>query len=106
MQTIPIANLALAFIPAVAVVVYMFRTRRGEKNALYALARMVLQLVLIGYVLIYIFESKQPLIVLGVLGVMMSAAGYIALRTVAPQRRGCCASTPGTIRASSSPWAG
>lgn len=87
MQTIPMGHLALAFIPALAVVGYLYHTRRGHQNALYALARMVLQLVLIGYVLIYIFESRQPAVVLAVLGTMMLAASYIALRTVAPNRR-------------------
>jgi putative ABC transport system permease protein len=87
MQTIAIGNLALAFIPAMIVVAYMFHTRRGHMTSLYALARMVLQLVLIGYVLIYIFESDQPAVVLVTLTVMMLAASYIALRTVAPQRR-------------------
>ncbi|MDX1295448.1 MAG: ABC transporter permease [Sulfurimonadaceae bacterium] len=87
MQTIAIGNLALAFIPAVIVIAYMFHTRRGHMMSLYALARMVIQLVLIGYVLIYIFESEQPAVVLATLGVMMLAASYIALRTVAPQRK-------------------
>jgi putative ABC transport system permease protein len=87
MQTIPITHLALSFIPAVVVVAYMAYCGRGAKNALYALARMVLQLLLIGYVLIYIFESEQPPVVLAVLVVMMLAASYIALRTVAAQRR-------------------
>ena len=97
MQTIPVAHLALSFIPAAVVVAYMFRTRRGAKTSLYALSRMVLQLVLIGYVLIYIFESRQPLIVLGVLGVMMAAASFIALRTVAPQRRALFGKALGSI---------
>ena len=87
MQTIAIGNLALAFIPAVIVIAYMFHTRRGHMMSLYALARMVIQLVLIGYVLIYIFESEQPAVVLATLGVMMLAASYIALRTVAPKRK-------------------
>jgi putative ABC transport system permease protein len=87
MQTIPLTHLALSFLPALIVVGYMFRTRRAHTNALYALSRMVLQLILIGYVLIYIFESDQPAVVLGVLTVMMGAASFIALRSVAPRRR-------------------
>jgi len=87
MQTIPLDHLALSFIPALVVAGFMYRQRRGHANALYALSRMVLQLILIGYVLIYVFESDQPAVVMGVLAVMMTAAGYIALRTVAPRRR-------------------
>ena len=48
---------------------------------------MVAQLLLVGYVLVYIFEADAPWIVLAVLGVMVVAASGIALRTV-PERRG------------------
>ncbi len=46
-----------------------------------ALARMLGQLLLIGYVLVYIFEADVPWIVLAVMGVMVVAASWIALRT-------------------------
>jgi len=42
---------------------------------------MVGQLLLIGYVLVYIFEADVPWIVLAVMGVMVIAASWIALRT-------------------------
>lgn len=48
---------------------------------------MVAQLLLIGYVLVYIFEADTPWVVLAVLGVMVVAASWIALRTV-PRLRG------------------
>lgn len=48
---------------------------------------MVAQLLLIGYVLVYIFESDTPWVVLAVLTVMVVAASWIALRTV-PRLRG------------------
>lgn len=48
---------------------------------------MVAQLLLIGYVLVYIFEADAPWIVLAVLAVMVVAASWIALRTV-PTLRG------------------
>ena len=51
------------------------------------LVRMVAQLLLIGYVLVYIFDADTPWIVLAVLGVMVVAASWIALRTV-PKLRG------------------
>lgn len=87
MQTISIGHLALAFVPALGVLGYMFWSQKGYKSALYALSRMILQLIMIGYVLIYIFEAQRPGIVLLTLSVMMLAASYIALRTVASQRR-------------------
>jgi putative ABC transport system permease protein len=48
---------------------------------------MVVQLLLIGYVLLYIFDADTPWIVLGVLLVMVVAASWIALRTT-PELRG------------------
>ena len=57
------------------------------KTALYALARMLLQLLVIGYFLIYLFESKNSFVVLATLSVMLAAASWIALRTVGEQRK-------------------
>jgi putative ABC transport system permease protein len=48
---------------------------------------MVAQLLLIGYVLVYIFDADTPWVVLAVLAVMVVAASWIALRTV-PNLRG------------------
>ena len=48
---------------------------------------MVVQLVLIGYVLVYIFDADLPWVVLAVLTVMVTAASWIALRTI-PRFRG------------------
>jgi len=56
------------------------------KTALYALARMFLQLLLIGYFLIYIFKAESSWIVLATLSVMLLAASWIALRTVKEQK--------------------
>lgn len=86
MQTISLTSLAFAFIPAAAVIAVMAANALAYKTALYAMARMVLQLLAIGYVLVYIFEAEHGGIVMGVMGVMVTAAGWIALRTV-PERR-------------------
>ena len=56
-QTITLQGLILAFLPAAAVVIIMFRWEAGAQTAIYATARMLIQLLLIGYVLIYIFEA-------------------------------------------------
>ena len=86
-QTIPFANLILAFIPAVAVVGILWKWRIGYGNSLYAIFRMLIQLLLIGYFLIFIFKSDSYLIVAGVLAVMLFASSWIALRTVKIPRR-------------------
>ncbi len=86
MQTISLTNLLFGFIPAVVVIIVMAYYALSYKNALYAMARMVMQLLLIGYFLIYIFETETSWVVLAVLGFMLLAASWIALRTVASLR--------------------
>ena len=86
-QTIPLANLALAFIPVIVVVVIIWKWNLGYKNAIYAVARMLLQLLLIGYFLAYIFEADRAWIVVAVLAVMLFSSSWIALRTVKISRK-------------------
>lgn len=80
--TISLPRLALSFIPVAIVVALMWRFRLGTGHALHAIARMLLQLTLIGYVLVYIFQSESALTICLVLGVMLVAAGWIALNAV------------------------
>jgi len=47
---------------------------------------MVAQLLIVGYLLVYIFKADLPWIVLAVLTVMVLAASWIALRTVSELR--------------------
>ena len=77
--TIPYANLSLAFVPVVLVVFLMFKWKMNYQNAAYALMRMLVQLLLIGFVLAYIFNADSSLVVIGVLTVMLLASSWIAL---------------------------
>jgi putative ABC transport system permease protein len=86
LATIPLLQLGLAFLPVMAVLVIMWVWRVQAGKAGYALLRMLLQLLLIGYVLVAIFEAESSVIVLGVLAVMVTASAWIALNTV-PERR-------------------
>lgn len=81
-QVIPLLNLALAFIPVIAVIAIHYRWSQGYKNATYAVCRMLIQLLAIGYFLSYIFESKNAWIVLTVIAIMIFVASWISLRTV------------------------
>ena len=73
-------GLVVAFIPAFVVIAILFRWAAGAGNALYATARMLIQLLLIGYVLVYIFEARNPIVVSGVLVLMLVAASWIAIQ--------------------------
>lgn len=86
-QTIPLFNLALAFIPVVAVIVIIGKWQLGYKSTIYAVCRMLLQLLLIGYFLTYIFKTESSLIVVAVLAVMLFSASWIALRTISIPRK-------------------
>ena len=79
---IEFTELAFAFLPVALVLIILFLWRGEGMVATYAVGRMLLQLVLVGYVLAYIFASENPLVVTRVLAVMLAAASWIALRTV------------------------
>lgn len=85
-QIIPFANLALAFIPVLVVVVIMYKWSLNIKSAFYAISRMLVQLMVIGYFLAHIFEADSVWVVLAVVTVMVFASSWIALRTATIKR--------------------
>ncbi len=86
-QTIPLLNLAMAFIPVIVVIIIIGKWQLGYKSSLYAVCRMLIQLLLIGYFLTYIFKTESALLVIAVLTVMLFSASWIALRTVSIPRK-------------------
>jgi len=86
-QIIPLANLALAFIPVIAVIVIIWKWNLGYGSSLYAIFRMLIQLLLIGYFLAYIFKTDSALVVIAVLAVMLFSSSWIALRTIKVPRK-------------------
>ena len=78
--TISLPSLLLAFIPALVAIYIMYRWSAGAKTAIYASLRMLIQLLLIGYVLVVIFEADTPGIILAVLVIMLTVASWISLR--------------------------
>ena len=86
-QVISHFQLALAFIPVIVVLLMMVRWSLKAGFAVYALIRMLIQLLLVGYVLTTVFAAEQSWIVMLVMLVMVSTASWIALGTVKDQRR-------------------
>ncbi len=74
--------LALAFLPTLIVIAIMYFWRAGGGTAIYATLRMLVQLLLIGYVLVYIFDADHWGVIAAVLLGMLVAASWIAVRTV------------------------
>ncbi len=87
-QMIPFLKLALAFLPAIVVVLIYYRWSLDFRDAIYAISRMLGQLLLVGYFLAFIFESDNAFIVLLVLSVMVVASSWIALRLMKLERKG------------------
>ena len=85
--TLSLPQLALALVPVGITLLILFRWSFGTGNALYALGRMLAQLLLIGYVLAWIFGAESGLLILLVLAIMLSASGWIAVGTVKEHRK-------------------
>ena len=81
MQTIPILELSLVFIPTIFLLAIMFRWQLKAFTGLYANIRMVLQLFLVGYFLTYVFETKEPVVIILLVVVMIGVSAWIALRS-------------------------
>ncbi|GLP99390.1 iron export ABC transporter permease subunit FetB [Methylophaga thalassica] len=86
-QVISNFQLTLAFIPVVLVLLMMLHWSLKAGFAVYALIRMLIQLLLVGYVLTTVFAAEQSWVVMLVMFIMVSAASWIALGTVQAQRR-------------------
>ena len=86
-QVISNFQLTLAFIPVVVVLLMMLHWSLKAGFAVYALIRMLIQLLLVGYVLTTVFAAEQSWVVMLVMFIMVSAASWIALGTVQAQRR-------------------
>jgi putative ABC transport system permease protein len=86
-SNIPPLQLAIAFIPVGITLLIFFKWSLGVGNALYAVARMLIQLLLIGYVLAYIFGAESAGLIVLVLSIMLLASSWIALGSVPQQRK-------------------
>ena len=81
MQTIPILELSIVFIPTAFLLIVMFRWQLKAVTGLYANLRMLVQLILVGYFLTYIFETNQPLVIVLLIVLMIAVSAWIALRS-------------------------
>lgn len=79
-ESIPLPNLVVSLVPVAVVLVIFRRWALDAGAALFAVGRMVIQLLLVGYVLAFVFGASHPPIVLGTLTLMLAAASWIALR--------------------------
>jgi putative ABC transport system permease protein len=86
MQTIPLPELSIVFVPTVLMLFIMYRWKLKAWVGLYANLRMILQLLLVGYFLTYLFETNEPIIIVGLVFVMIGVSTWIALRSFDNQK--------------------
>lgn len=84
---ISLLHLSIALLPVIGIIFLLYKWKLNFKESFLALFRMLLQLMVIGYFLTFIFKTDHASIILGVLVVMLLASAWIALRTVRKQRR-------------------
>ena len=77
---IPLANLILGFIPVIILIGIMYFWGLKISNSIYANFRMLIQLLLIGYILTFIFETDEPIIITLVVLFMILMSAWIAMR--------------------------
>jgi putative ABC transport system permease protein len=93
LEVISLSRLLVAFLPVALVIGIFWHWRLGVGKASLAVARMLVQLLLIGFVLVYIFEAESSLVVVAVILLMVSVSAWIALNTVPETRRGLYAAS-------------
>lgn len=82
MQTIPFLNLFYLIIPLIVTWYFYYKWTEDKKDIIYASFRMVIQLLLIGYLLIFIFEDKNPLFGALIIIFMAIVSSQITIRNV------------------------
>ena len=79
---IELPQLALAFIPVLVVIFIQFNWSLPQKGTIHALVRMLVQLLLVGFFLGYLFESNSAWLVLILLIIMVLFSSWIALNNI------------------------
>ncbi|WP_373003811.1 ABC transporter permease [Sulfurimonas sp.] len=82
MELIPVQNFLFLLIPLAVIWYYYRKWVDDSTEVIYATIRMVIQLLFIGYVLIYIFENDSWYIGLFIVLVMISMSSYIVMRNI------------------------
>ena len=83
--TIPLDQLAIAFAPVVIVLLVFYWWSLKTGSVIYAFFRMVVQLMLVGYVLVWVFDAEHAGIIGALVSLMVLISTWIALRTVSRQ---------------------
>ncbi len=83
---IPFSRLLIILIPSGIVLFIIYSWSLEWKNSLYAIGRMLGQLITIGYFLSYVFNSNSSLTILFILMTMVVLSSWISLRILDQKR--------------------
>ncbi len=87
MYQITLVDLSVGLVPVIVTLVIIFYWSHSVKPALIAVARMLIQLFLIGYALNFIFNANSQWIILLVLIFMLVMASWISLNALPVDRK-------------------
>jgi len=82
MQLIPIPNLLYMLLPLVIVGYFYHNWLDNGKEIIYATLRMIIQLLAIGYILIYIFQNSSYIVGGIIILMMITMSSFITLRNL------------------------
>ncbi len=82
MKTIPLSNLFYLILPLIITWYFYFKWAEDKKDIIYASLRMLVQLLLIGYLLIFIFENKNLLFGTLIIFFMAIISSQITIRNI------------------------
>ena len=81
-ESIPAQNILFMLLPLSVVWFYYYKWLDNATEVLYATLRMVLQLILIGYLLIYVFENDSWYVGVFIILFMITMSSFIVLRNI------------------------
>ena len=87
MHIISVTNLFYLLVPVGIVGFFYYKWVDNKTEIVYASFRMILQLLLIGYILAYIFNSKSSLMTLVIVMIMISIASLITMRNISVKNK-------------------
>lgn len=77
---IPLSNLLYSLIPLLIIGYFYYKWSNNKYEIAYATIRMVIQLLLVGYILIYLFNEKDVYLGIAILSFMIIVSTWISLR--------------------------
>ena len=81
-STIPLSQLAIALLPALVALGIFYQWSDNASRAAWSVLRMLIQLLLVGYALTFVFTYDSAMLVILILMVMILASTWIALGSV------------------------